>query len=123
MIVEKKLKLGIYPNTVHLILGKTITEAVEYFESSTKIKVKGDPTSCDGLTIDNGSHNYILIDMSCPDPLSSFTHETVHAAYDVLHRCDIPINYDNAESVCYLTQFIFKSFYKEIMKYGNNGRS
>lgn len=48
---------------------------------------------------------------------NTVTHESIHAAFDILDFSGVPINYDNNETVCYLAGWAAEqaeSFYREL---------
>ncbi|MEY1276760.1 hypothetical protein AB7080_12120 [Providencia rettgeri] len=47
----------------------------------------------------------IVMQLSIIDA-NTITHESIHAAFDILHFSGVPINYDNNETICYLAGWV-----------------
>ena len=109
-IKYKKFEVEIYNKTVHFFKGKNMDKLIKKAEKklNSQFNIEG---SYDGLFIVENDKDFIILLESKKDKVfedSVLHHECNHATFLILESKGIPINLNNDETFCYLSQYLFR---------------
>lgn len=109
----------IYNKKVRVFYNETLAESKQEFDKYYNTDLQVDPNDFDALTVfkvpgvANTPFN-LLFQKDCKNLLKTIHHEVIHAAIAILHHAGVPIEYENDETITYLSAYIFEQVVKKL---------